>query len=272
MKFKSIKSVLTAISIISICFALSACGAKKQEKDLLEIVKEKGKITAGVKYDSKPFGFIDTDQSLKGFDIDLLKEIAKRMLGDQNAVEFKQVTSSNRIFSLTSGGVDLVAATMTITPKRAQIIDFSSVYFVAGQAIMVSEASSIRVAKDLNEKKVAVVLGSTSERNLRTLAPKAIIQGFRTYTDAFSALKSGRADALTTDDTIITGFLYENTGFKMLEGRYTKEPYGIGFRKDENTLLFQKAVNIALDEIKSDGTLERISKKWIHESGATLKQ
>lgn len=257
---------LVLVLFISIITGITSCNSSKPKEDLLGKIQKRGYIIAGVKFDSKPFGFIDKDEVLKGFDIDLSREIAKRILGSENAVKLRQVTTSNRIFSLTSGTVDLVAATMTMNAKRSQIIDFSSVYYIAGQTIMIPKNSPVKTVKDLNGQRVAVVLGSTSERNIRELAPNAIIQGFRTYTDAFSALRVGRVDALTTDNSIIAGLLSEDSRFKMLRERYSKEPYGIGFRKGEDTQSFQRAVNIALDEIKADGTLEKIEKKWINSS------
>ncbi|MDD3149707.1 MAG: glutamate ABC transporter substrate-binding protein [Candidatus Gastranaerophilales bacterium] len=247
---------------ITLFSALTACKSESQ-KTQLEQVRENNKIVVGVKYDSKPFGFIDQDQQLKGFDIDLSREIAKRILGDEKTVEFKQVTSSNRIFALTSNGVDFVAATMTINDKRERVVNFSQPYHVAGQAIMVPKNSIIANVKDLNGKNVGVVLGSTSERNLRNMAPRAFVKGYRTYTDAFSALKTGRIDALTTDDTILTGFLYEDDNFKILNHRYTKEPYGLAFRKSEDSISFQDIVNAALEDIKADGTLKKLQNKWL---------
>ena len=257
---------LNKILLITLCFflvaGLSACIKKKQDKDLLRVVQERGKLIVGIKYDTKPFGFIDKDQKLKGFDVDLAREIAKRILGDENAVEFQQVTSSNRIFALTSGTVDLVAATMTITNKRQRIIDFSRPYYIAGQAIMVKNDSPIKSLRDLANKKVIVVLGSTSEQNIKQFVPDVEILGFRTYTDAFNALKSGRGDALTTDDSILIGFLSENPDFKMLNDKLTKEPYGLGFKKDEKTKSFQDTVDFVLQQIMQDGTLRKIQKKW----------
>jgi len=260
---KLTKISLLLLMITAMLAGLTSCGKQKAGLSLFDTIKQRGTIIAGVKYDSRPFGFVDTDQQLKGFDVELIREIAKRLLGDPNAVKFQQVTSSNRIFSLTSGSVDMVAATMTINEKRKQIIDFSLPYYIAGQTIMIPKTSSIRSVKDLNDRKVIVVLGSTSEKNIRELAPKAIVEGFRTYTDAFSALRGRRADALTTDDTIIAGFLAEDPNFKMLKERYTVEPYGIGFRKGTDTQSFQQAVNNALQEIKADGTLDRLTKKWV---------
>jgi putative glutamine transport system substrate-binding protein len=259
-KFKSILFILVVFVASTAMFA----GCKKQdEKTLLQTIKDRNKIVVGVKLDSKPFGFIDNDQQLKGFDIDLSKEIAKRILGDENSVEFKQVNSSNRILMLSSGAIDMIVATMTITEKRRQVIDFSEPYYFAGQAVMIPQNSDIKTIKDLNNKRVIVVLGSTSEQNIRTLAPNAQIKGFRTYTEAYSSLKAGRADAMTTDDVILAGFIMEDKSLRMLKERYTTEPYGIGFRKDPKSAEFQALVDETLAQIKADGTLKRINQKWM---------
>lgn len=254
--------VLYFILCILITGCLSACVKQKQKEDLLRVIEQRGKLIAGVKYDTKPFGFSDTDQQIKGFDIDLIREIAGRLLGDKNAVEFRQVTSSNRIFSLTSGTVDLVAATMTITDKRQRIIDFSRPYYIAGQAIMVKKDSPIKHVNNLAGKNVIVVLGSTSEINIKQFVPNVKILGFRTYTDAFNALKSGRGDALTTDDTIIYGFMSESPDFKILSSRLTKEPYGLGFKKGPETIRLQDKIDSILAQMANDGTLTRLRKKW----------
>lgn len=254
-------SLFCLFLMMSLCF--SGCDNQNSNIEQLKTILDRGKIIVGVKYDSKPFGFIDQDQKLKGFDVDLSKEIAKRLLGSENAIEFKQVTASSRILSLNSGAVDMVAATMTINPKRAQVVDFSVPYYDAGMALMIPKSSNIKTIKDLNNKKVIIVLGTTGEKNVREQAPKAMIQGFRTYNDAFSALKSGRGDVIVTDDTIIAGLIADDANYKMLKDRYTVEPYGIAFRKDENTKTFQDAVNAIINQIKEDGTLEQIKRKWM---------
>ena len=245
---------------------LAGCTFKKSnapELDVLDKIRQRGKIVVGVKYDSKPFGFLDKNNEVQGFDVDVSKEIARSILGDPNAVEFKQVTASNRIFMLTSDAVDMVIATMTINPKRLEVIDFSQPYYIAGQAIMIPQSSDIKGVKDLNNKKVIIVLGSTSERNLRMLAPGAIIQGFRTYNDAFSALKAGRGDALTTDDSILYGFLDVDSNYKILPERYTKEPYGIAIKKGTDTERLRILIDEALFNMQKNGTLKQIRQKWV---------
>ena len=98
---------------------------------------------------------------VKGFDVDICREIAGKIFGDKNAIKFLQVTSSTRIFSITSGTVDFAAATMTITPKRKNIIDFSNPYYIAGQAIMVSKDSPVKAFSDLFGKKILGFNGQT---------------------------------------------------------------------------------------------------------------
>lgn len=254
--------IIVFTSLLFILTIANGCD-KKQKPELFQTIKTRGKMIVGVRYDTKPFGFINEKEEVKGFDIDLCKELAKRILGDENAIEFQQVTSSNRIFSITSGTVDFAAATMTITNKREKIIDFSVPYYIAGQAIMVSEGSPIKSVSDLSGKKIIVVLGSTSESNIRELFPTAIVLGFRTYTDAFSALKNARGDALTTDDTIIYGFISENKGFKMLEERLTREPYALGFKKGKEVRSLREAINFSLQDMMEDGTIARLEEKWI---------
>jgi len=250
---------------LSLIIFLTGCSfqSNQPQLDKLEQIKQRGKLIVGVKFDSKPFGFVDENNQVQGFDIDVAKEIARNLLGDSNAIEFKQVTSSNRIFMLTSDAVDIVIATMTINPKRLEVVDFSQPYYVAGQAIMIPENSDIRGIKDLNNKKVIIVLGSTSEKNIRMMAPDAVIQGFRTYNDAFSALKAGRGNALTTDDSILYGFLDTDKTFKILPQRYTKEPYGIAIKKGTETETLRMTIDEILYNMEKKGTFKQIKNKWV---------
>ncbi|MEI8377740.1 MAG: transporter substrate-binding domain-containing protein [bacterium] len=256
------KLLLLSLSLI---IFLAGCSFKSDQPqmDKLDKIKQRGKLIVGVKYDSKPFGFVNEKNQVQGFDIDIAREMAKSILGDPNAVEFKQVTSSNRIFMLTSDAIDVVIATMTINPKRLEVVDFSQPYYIAGQAIMIPQNSDIRGIKDLNNKKVIIVLGSTSEKNIRMMAPDAVIQGFRTYNDAFSALKAGRGNALTTDDSILYGFLDTDKNFKILPERYTKEPYGIAIKKGTETETLRMAIDESLYRMEKDGTLKKIKHKWV---------
>ncbi len=246
----------------------SGCNAgnSQSSEPLLETIQNRGKLIAGVKYDSKPFGYLDTDGTVKGYDVDLMRELAKRILGDPNAVEFQQILSSTRVIALNSGTIDVVGATMTITPEREKIIDFTDSYFTARQAVVVPINSPIQALDELSDKTILFVLGTTSEKNIKSRFPNAKYTGFKTATDAFSALRAGRGDAMTTDDTIIAGFLSDICGFRMLEERLASEPYGLALKQDEkanSTNSFRQAINQAIQAMQEDGTLQQLEKKWI---------
>lgn len=242
---------------------VAGCSKKDENKDSLDKILKNKKIVFGVKFDTKPFGFMNEKQELQGYDIDLAKYITKSILGDESKAEFKQVTPSNRILALNSGQVDMIIATMTITPQRQEVIDFSVPYYMAGQAILVPKDSDIKSVNDLNGKRVIIIFGSTAEKNLRMAAPDANILGFKTYTSGYSALKQDRADAMTSDDAILIGFAAADNSLKLLPKRYTKEPYAIAFKKGPESQRLQERVNFVLREMRSSGELIKLKSKWI---------
>lgn len=251
--------------VITLCFAIFISGCIKKEDNIstLDKILQRGKMVVGVKYDTKPFGYLNEKQELVGYDVDLAKCIAKSILGSENKVEFKQVTSSNRILALNSGEIDMIIATMTITKPREEVINFSTPYYIAGQTVLVPKNSKITSMRDLNGKRVIIIFGSTSEKNLRLIAPNANIIGFKTYTSGYSALKQGRADAMTSDDTILMGFADADSSLKLLPQRYTKEPYAIGFKKDVSSAGLNKKVNFILADMERNGELAKLKNKWI---------
>jgi len=255
------KKKLLSILALALVVFLSGCAKKEDSNvDTLDKILQRGKIVVGVKYDAKPFGYLNKKGEPVGFDIDLAKYIAKTLLGDENKVVFKQVTPSNRILALTSGQVDMVIATMTITPPRAQVIDFSVPYYVSGQAILVPKNSDITSMSDLNGKRAIIVFGSTAEKNLRLMAPEAEIIGFKTYPSAFAALKQGRADAMTSDDTILMGVALYDNSVKLLPRQYSKEPYAVAFKKGSDSL--KGRVDAIIEDMQRSGELNQLKHKW----------
>ena len=115
---------------------------------------------------------------------------------------------------------------------------------------MVPRNSKITSISDLNGKKVIIVFGSTAENNLRLIAPDANVMGFRTYTNAYAALKQGLADAMMSDDTILLGFAESDNSLKLLPKRYTKEPYAVGFKKGEASAKLEKKVDFIIKNLR----------------------
>jgi polar amino acid transport system substrate-binding protein len=227
----------------------------------LDEIKSRGVLVAGVKDSQPPFGFVDekTNQVV-GFEIDLMQALADR-LGVK--LDLKPVTSSTRIPMLTQGAVDIVAATMTHKKEREDQIDFSITYFMTGQKLLVKKDGGINAAADLAGKKVGSVKGSTSEQNMKKAQPDCTVLSFETYPEAFLALKQGKVQAMTTDESILVGI--KNSDDKPeawdIVGDYiSPEPYGLGL--PENDSKFRDAVNLALMDMWEKGDYQKIYEKW----------
>lgn len=255
------KRILLSLLIFT-CILLTGC-IKKEEKSQIAQIMERGHLIVGVSNNSKPFGFTDEiTKEYEGFDIDIAKEIAKDIVGNERKIEFIPVTPASRIEAITSGKVDMVIATMTITPQRQYLIDFSEPYYVAGQTAIVKSDSNIHHFADLRKKTTIVVLGTTSEQNIRRIIPMAKLSGYMDYTEAFQAFKEGHADAISTDNTILTGFLMDNKGYRILRNKISHEPYGVGMKKNDNDPSLKRNVNITIKRIQKDGTLKALKNKW----------
>ena len=118
-------------------------------------IRARGRLVAGVSADTLLFGYRNPlTGKLEGFDIDMLHQVAKAVLGDPNRIQYKVLTYAQRIPALTKGDVDIVADVMTINCTRWQQIDFSAEYFTAGQQVLVRKDSSARTINDLDGKKM----------------------------------------------------------------------------------------------------------------------
>ena len=250
------------IILIFMCFIFSGCGKKNVENDDFAKVLQRDKLIIGVRTDAPPFGYIDKQGNVVGYDIDLAKIITKQILGNEKKVEFVPVTATNRIMKLSAGEVDFLIATMSITNQRQQILDFSVPYYIAGQAILVNKSSKATSLRDFEGKNLIIVFGSTSERNLRTNVPEVNVIGYKNYNDAYKALKSNKAEGIVADDTILLGFAVSDNTVKLLPKRYSKEPYAIAFRKEEESKRLREKVNYIVKNLQSTGKLNRLKEKW----------
>lgn len=256
------KKTVVIFLLFFACITLCGCNNSSKTNTLKQIIK-RDKIIVGIKFDSKPFGFLGEKGEIEGLDADIARRIAHYILKDERKVQFKPVTAQDRIMALNSGEVDMIIATMSINEKRNRVVNFSVPYFVSGVGIMVAQNSKIQSLKDLNGEKAVIILGSTTEKAIHELAPSAFIQGVKTYTEGFRLLREGKAAALVADEGILYGLMMNNHGYKILPGRYTKEMYAVAIRKDEKDQSLLESINFILEDINSKGELSRIKQKWI---------
>ena len=259
--FRSYKPVLLAVMVV----VLAGCTSTNlAERDILERIEESPsqKIVWGVKADTNLFGLYNIAESeIQGFDIDIAKAITDVITGDEANAEFIEVTSKTRIPLIKNGNIDAIIATMTISEERLKQVNFSEVYFAAGQSLLVPENSEINSVTDLTaDHTVIAVKGSTSAINIREYSPNANIIELENYSEAFTALQSGQGDAVTTDNAILLGMMADSPGYRLAGEPFTNEPYGIAINHGQEDFL--DAVNDALLTLIENGRYAEIFHHW----------
>jgi len=263
-------TMLLALGLVTACESASAPAAPSTSKPLsqapagsgLRKVQDRGKLIIGTRSDTPTFCYLNSQTGqLEGFDIALAKEIASYVFGDPTKIEFKIITSAARIPSLKEGAIDLAIATMTINEERVKEIDFSVVYYVAGQRILVPQTSAIKGLSDLANKKVGAARGTTSAANLKQMTKAQVVE-FDTWAAATQAMLAGQVDAVSTDDIILYGLQLANPTTKVVGSQFSYEPYGVGIAKNNPELL--NAVNTVIKNLKSSGKWKTL---WLAEVG-----
>jgi putative glutamine transport system substrate-binding protein len=252
--------LLGGIAILP-AFAQSTPQAKFPPDSYAAKIVQRGKLVAGVKYDVPLYGYLNPKTGeLEGFEVDIAREIARALFGEPNRVEFKQTVARTRIPMLQEGVVDLVIATMTQTKERMNEIDFSDMYYLAGQAVLVPDKSPIKRLDDLHGKILTAAKGGTSDKTAREMFPDAKMLLFDTQAECFEALGS-RADAYVSDDSILQGMQKKAPGFRLLPTKLSFEPYAIGYKKGHPE--FVAFVNTVFAQMKANGKWKELYLKNI---------
>jgi polar amino acid transport system substrate-binding protein len=232
----------------------------------MKAIQDSGKLIAGVDQNTFLFGFRNpTTNQLEGFDIDRVREIAKAIFGDPNAVQFKALTSNDRLPALEEGDVHVVVRTMTATCSRWQRISFSAIYYVAGQRLLVEQTSEATSLDDLNGQKVCAAAGSTSIQTIDEHPAGPIPVQVANWTDCLIMLQQGQVAAVSTDDAILSGMVAQDPNVKMVGPRFTTEPYGIGIPK--NNVDMVKFVNGVLAQSIASGAWDASYDRWLGDTG-----
>lgn len=228
----------------------------------LDRIKKDGKLIYGGTNTAPLFSLKDpiTGQ-LTGFDATMAKMLAKYITG-QPATQLTQITVDTREALLQNHSVNVVFATYTITPKRAQKVNFAGPYYMSGASILVrKDNKNIKKVSDLNGKTVVTESASTAANTLRQLAPRAQVQLFPENNDCVQAVQQKRADAYVLDQGILIGDAVKNTDVKVVGQPFTAEPYGIGLPKDDP--VFKQVVNDWLKQIIAAGLWPKLWKATV---------
>lgn len=205
------KIVALFVALILTLSLITAAFADAQARTLDEI-KESGKLVIGVFSDKKPFGYVDEFGEYQGYDV----YFARRLAEDLGvALELVSVDAPNRVEYLTSAKVDIILANFTVTPERAEVVDFALPYMKVALGVVSPDAALITSVEDLRGKTLIVSKGTTAETWFTANEPEVNLLKFDTYTETFNALLDGRGDALSTDNTEVLAWAIENPGFTV---------------------------------------------------------
>ena len=225
-------------------------------------IRARGYLIAGVDQSTYHFGYLNPlHGQIEGFDIDMVHAVAEAIFGNPNKVEFKAISDAERIPDVRSGAVDIVAHTMTINCARLQQVDFSTVYFDAGQRVLVLKNSRVKSLADLGGKRVCATAGSTSIANIKAAPSHPIPVAVPYWTDCLVLLQQGDVAAISTDDSILAGLAAQDPWTKIVGPRFTSEPYGLAISKQHPD--FVRFVNAVLQQMRTDGQWAASYAHWV---------
>lgn len=181
----------------------------------LNEIREDGTIKIGVFSDKNPFGYVDENGEIQGYDVYFAKRIAKDLLGSEDAVEFVYVEAASRVEYLKSGKVDIILANFTVTDERSEQVDFALPYMKVALGVVSPDSALIEDVEDLNGKDLIVVKGTTAETYFSENYPDVNLIKFDEYQEAYDALLDGRGDAFSTDNTEVLAWAIQNEGFSV---------------------------------------------------------
>ena len=244
------KKILKLATVGVAVFALAACGNKTEEKTeaqapaqeasvakarTVQEIKDSGVIRIGVFTDKAPFGYIDENGKNQGYDVYFTDRLAKD-LGVQ--VEYISLDPASRVEYAETGKADIVAANFTVTPERAEKVDFSLPYMKVSLGVVSPDGAVIKSIEELKDKTLIVSKGTTAEYYFSKNHPEVKLQKYDSYADAYNALLDGRGDAFSTDNTEVLAWAKSNPGFTVgIESLGDVDTIAVAVQKGNTDLL-----------------------------------
>ena len=252
MKHTLSRALLSFTLAVGVCTTVMA--------DVLDDVTSKGQIRIAVPSDLPPFGTVGPDMQPAGYDIDVAKEIAKRL---NVKLELVAVIGSARIPALQTNKVDLIVAVLGRNAEREKVIDFTNPYGVVNNSLFSDAATRISGPKDLEGKTIGVMRGGIADSLLTSIAPpSATIKRFEDENSNTSAFLAKQVDAIASGDIIINSLKSKNPS-RIPDEKFVlnNSAMSVGLKKGETRLADK--VNGIIKQIRGDGTLNGISEKWL---------
>lgn len=205
--------------LMMIAATLTGCGQESDKKDgrtvyrTVDEIKASGTINIGVFSDKSPFGYVDENGQYQGYDVYFANRIGQD-LGVK--INYVSTEAANRIEYLQTGKVDIILANFTVTPERAQEVDFASPYMNVALGVVSPDSAVITSLEDIGpEDQVIVISGTTAETYLEKNNPNIRLQKYDAYAEAKTAFENGNGVAWANDNTEVIAFAIENPGYTV---------------------------------------------------------
>jgi polar amino acid transport system substrate-binding protein len=223
-------------------------------------IKEKGVLRVGVRCDQPPYGFKDASGNYAGIETEMALQMAEWAFGSRDKAELTCVTSENRIPQLNGKKVDILYATLGVTPERARVVEFSDAYRWDGSDVVVLKDSPIQHMSDLKGKSVIQLKGSSQARWFEDNMSGTESLRLNSTADALQALKQKRADGAAFDVALLVAVTQSDTSLRRLNEPFLIGDAAAGLRKNEATWLAY--VNAAQARMKAEGLYRKWAVKW----------
>lgn len=204
-------TIIAALTALGLGTALASPALADESFRTLDEIKESGTVNIGVFSDKSPFGYVDENGEYQGYDVYLAER-----LGEDLGVEINYVSTeaANRIEYLQTGKVDIILANFTVTPERAEEVDFALPYMNVALGVVSPENAVIESLDDIGEDdQVIVISGTTAETYLVKNYPEIKLQKYDAYAEAKTAFENGNGVAWANDNTEVIAFSIENEGY-----------------------------------------------------------
>jgi len=262
------EKILFAIPLLAVLFAARVHA--QQLDGTLKKIKDSSTFTLGYLTSAPPFSFPGPDKDPVGYSIELCKQVASKIqqqLGITLKLNWVPVTPENRIDMVASGKVDMECGTTTASLSRQERVDFTLMTYVDGGGLLTKADADFRSSKDLANKRVAIIPGTTTETAFAKFLKEEFVTvelvRVKTHVEGIQAIEKGAADAFASDRGILIGLAVTSkdpTKFALAGLLFSYEPYGFMVRRNDGA--FRLAVNRALAALYRSGDIAPIYEKW----------
>ena len=210
---KTIRNIAALVLVLVLSLSLVAAASADVVYRTLDEIKASGTINIGVFSDKNPFGYVDENGEYQGYDVYFARRIGEDL---GVTVNYVSTEAANRVEYLETGKVDIILANFTVTPERAEKVDFALPYMNVALGVVSPDS---RIIKDLSEltadDQVIVISGTTAEDYLIKNNPEITLQKYDTYANAKNALENGKAVAWANDNTEVIAYALQNEGYTV---------------------------------------------------------